>query len=150
MTTPFPDPALPLLVIIDDCDDDVFLLRHGLREGGITNPIVGFSSAAEARGYFDVMRMQGARPSLVFVEIKLPGDQGFELISWLRETPDWENVRIVVITSSNEPADMDRAVRLHVDGYLIKFPTPEMLAEFVHHGPWFAVPARPPAFVAAH
>ena len=145
----FPEPNLPPLVIVDDCDDDIFLLRHGLREGGIANPIVTFSSPGEASAYLGVMRMRGAKPAYVFTDIRLSGDQGFEFIEHLREKPDWDGVRIVVITSSNDPADLERAIRLRVDGYLIKFPPPEMLAEFVNHGPWFAVPKRARELAAA-
>jgi CheY-like chemotaxis protein len=142
MTANFPDPALPPLVIVDDCDDDIFLLRCRLREGGITHPIVSFGSAQEALGFFEVLRVRGAKPAYVFVEIKLPGDQGFELLARLRETPEWEEVRLIVVTPSNDPADLDRALRLHVDGYIVKFPSADLLAEFVRNGPWFAVPMR--------
>lgn len=142
MTTNFPDPSLPPLVIVDDCDDDIFLLRCRLREGGITNPIVSFNSPREAIGFFDAMRGGGVKPALVFVEIKLPGDQGFELIEHLREAPERDAMRVVVATLSNDPADLERALALHVDGYVVKFPPAELLAEFLHSGPWFAVPQR--------
>jgi CheY-like chemotaxis protein len=137
MTANFPDSSLPPLVIVDDCDDDVFLLRCRLREGGITNPIVTFGCAQEAIGYLNVMRLRGAKPGLVFVEIKMPGSEGFDLLAHLREIPEWEDVRLVVITPSNDPADLERALALRVDGYVIKFPPAELLAEFVRHGPWF-------------
>ena len=138
----FPEPSLPALVIVDDCDDDVFFLRYSLREGGIANPILTFNSPREASAYFDVLDAANAKPALVFVEIRMPGDQGFEFIARLRERHEWDDVRVVVISSSNDPADVARAVQLRVDGYLLKFPPPDLLAEFVRQGPWFAVPKR--------
>lgn len=150
MSSNFPDPALPPIVIVDDSEDDVFLLRCRLREGGITHPIVTFGCAQEAVAFLNVMRVRGAKPALVFVEIKMPGGEGFDLLAHLRETPDWEDVRLVVVTPSNDPADLERALGLRVDGYLIKFPTAELLAEFVRHGPWFMVGQRQTALVAAH
>ena len=150
MTANFPDPALPPIVIVDDCDDDAFLLRCRLRDGGVTNPIVSFTCAREAMAFLDVLRLSGGKPAFVFVEIRLPGDQGFELIGHLREQPEWEGVRVVVFTPSNDPADLDRALALHVDGYVVKFPPADLLAEFVRSGPWFAVPQRHGALAGAH
>lgn len=150
MSANFPDPHLPPLVIVDDCDDDIFLLRSRLREGGITNPIVSFNSTHEARGFFEVLRPTGAKPAFVFVEIKLQGDQGFELLTHLRESHAWDDTRLVVATSSTDPVDLARALVLHVDGYVVKFPPADLLAEFVRNGPWFAVPQRHAALVGAH
>lgn len=149
MTLNFPDPSLSPLVIVDDCEDDIFLMRHRLREGGIANPIVAFDSTHEAMAYLEVMHAGGAKPAFVFIDIKLPRDEGFELISHVRALSDWEEVRIVVATSSNDDADLQRALDLHVDGYLIKFPPAELIAEFVLHGPWFAVPQRQSLLAAA-
>ncbi len=56
---------------------------------------------------------------------------------------------MVVVTSSNHPDDLARALQLRVDGYLIKFPPSDLLAEFIHSGPWFAVPRRAPVLLDA-
>lgn len=133
----YPDFTLPPLLIVDDSEDDVFLLRHRLREGGITNPIVTYASAAEALNDLRARR-EGELPSIVFTDIRMPVEGGFALIEAIRENPAWDAVRVVVITSSNDTGDLVRALELGANGYLIKFPPSEVLAEFVRNGPWFA------------
>jgi CheY-like chemotaxis protein len=145
----FPDFNLPPLVIVDDCEDDIFLLRHRLRDGGITNPVEAFESPAAALAYLRSATITGHRPALVFSDIKMPDGGGFELIRKIREEPEWDDMKVVVITSSNDPKDLERALRLRIDGYLIKFPSSELLAEFLQHGPWFALPRRAKALANA-
>ena len=138
----FPDPTLPPILIVDDCDDDAFLLRHRLREGGIVNPIVSFNTPTDALNHLRFGTHAEPAPALMFVDVRMPGSCGFDLIARIRDEPQWERLRIVVITSSSDSADMERALALRADGYLIKFPPSSILAAFVAEGPWFAVPRR--------
>lgn len=140
MNSHYPDFSLPPIVIVDDCEDDVFLLRHRLRAGEITNPIANFRSTAAALMYLDSATGGGVAPHTVFTDVRMPGDCGFELIRRVRADPRWDAVKVVVVSYSNHPDDLQRALALRADGYLIKFPPPELLAEFLHQGPWFAVP----------
>jgi CheY-like chemotaxis protein len=135
----YPDLSLPGLVIVDDCEDDIFLLRHRLREGGITNPITAFTSPEAALDFLRGRR-PGEQPSLVFTDIRMPGSGGFALISAIRGNPEWSGIRVVTLTSSNQTADLERALECGAHGYLIKMPTSDLLADFVLNGPWFAVP----------
>jgi CheY-like chemotaxis protein len=138
----FPDPHLAPIMMVDDCEDDIFLLRYRLREGGIANPIITFDSPAGALEYIRFLPSDATKPGLVFTDIRMPEPGGFTLISRLREDPEWDSVRIVVVTSSNQPRDLQCALELGVNGYLIKFPPSDLLAEFVKAGPWFSVPRR--------
>lgn len=139
MKTLFPDPALAAFLIVDDCDDDAFLLRHRLREADFANPIHSFASTAEAAAW---LRAASEPPALMFVDIKMPGASGLDLIAQVRACPAWDAMRIVVATNSNAPADLQRAVDLGVDGYLIKFPPADLLGELIRHGPWFELSRR--------
>jgi CheY-like chemotaxis protein len=143
----YPDPTLSPFVIVDDFEDDIFLLRHRLREGGITNPIRAFTSPAEAMRFIREARAPNELPAIVFTDIRMPVDGGLAFIAAIRENRDWDNVRIVVVTASNERADLERALEHGANGYLLKFPTADILAEFVRYGPWFATPK--PDIVAA-
>jgi CheY-like chemotaxis protein len=142
MKSHYPDTTLPPVLIVDDCEDDVFLLRLRLREGAITNPILAFSSAAEALAYLNAHHAQHELPAMIFTDIRMPVDSGFALLAAVRENSAWDAVRIVVMTSSNETTDLVRALELGASGYLIKFPPPDILGDFVRNGPWFATPER--------
>lgn len=131
----FPDPNLSPIVIVDDCEDDAFMLRHRLRRGEITNPVTTFSSCAGALAYLTGLYGVGAPPQVLFVDIKMP--EAGTLIAGLRDDVRFDETKIVVATYSNDPVDLKRALDLHVDGYILKFPDADILAQFVQHGPWF-------------
>lgn len=145
----FPDLHLPTIVIVDDSDDDIFLLRHGLREGGIANPIVTFNTVSAAMNFLRFPAADLPAPGLVFTDIKMDLENGFDLLARIRDEPQLEALRVAVITASNHPADLERALELRADGYLVKFPPPHLLAEFVTSGPWFSVPRRANALLNA-
>jgi CheY-like chemotaxis protein len=132
----YPDSQLPALAIVDDCDDDIFLLRHRLREGGITNPIHAFSSPPQALAYLRAIRNRGELPSILFTDIRMPVGCGFALIAAVRANPNWDQVRIAVVSASNDMVDVERALDHGANGYLLKFPPADSLAEFVRNGPW--------------
>ena len=134
----FPDLSLPPIVIVDDSQDDAFLLRYRLRLGGIANPVTSFESASAALAYFRSPMALKAQPEFLFTDIKTPG--ATDLIADVRDRIEWDQLKVVVTTYSNDPADLQHALELRVNGYLLKFPAPENLAEFVLHGPWFSIP----------
>ena len=137
----FPDLSLPPLLLVDDCEDDIFLLRHRLRDGGITNPITSFDSAVQVLRWLESAH-DAPPPGLLFTDIKMPDGEGFGLIREIRAHSHWDDLRLVVMTASNDPADLERALDAGANGYLLKFPPAELLAEFVQHGPWFAMPRK--------
>ncbi len=140
MKLDYPDPTLPSILIVDDCEDDIFLVRHRLRAGGVAHPIVTFNAARDALAFLESTAECATLPHLVLTDVRMHGEDGLELIRRVRENPRWDDMKLVVLSYSNDPADLQRALALRVDGYLMKFPPPEILAEFVQHGPWFAMP----------
>src|SRR4051812_2914982 len=145
MSASYPDWSLRPIAIVDDCDDDVFLLRNRLREGGISNPIMAFSSAADALFFLRSCSEPAALPEIMFTDIRMPVDSGFALISLIRDNPEWSAIRLVVISSSNSPADLEHSLACGANGYLIKFPPSDILAEFIREGPWISIPHAAPA-----
>lgn len=132
----FPDPNLSSIIIVDDCEDDAFMLRYRLRLGGIANPVATFTRCPEAQTYLTTLYGLNAAPQIVFVDIKMAA--AGKLITALRDDPRFGDTKIVIATYSNDPADLKRALDLRVDGYILKFPDADILAHFVQHGPWFA------------
>jgi CheY-like chemotaxis protein len=149
MKTHYPNPNLPPYVIVDDCDDDTFLLRHRLREGGVTNPIHAFGSPAAALAFLRSVRNRHELPAILFTDIRMPVDCGLALISAIREHREWDGIRIAVMTTSNDPVDLQRALENGANAYLIKFPPSDILSEFVRNGPWISSPRPVHALVSA-
>lgn len=60
------------------------------------------------------------RPFLVLLDLNLPRISGLEVLQWIRQQPELRALRVVMLTSSREGPDIERAYALGADGYLVK------------------------------
>ena len=122
-------PSLPPILVCDDESNDVFLLRRALMKAGITNPIIGVADGEELLEFLNGATFGGLIPCVLFLDIKMPRMGGFEALTAIRSHPSLAALKVVMLTSSDLPADLERARTLGADSYLVKFPTPERLAQ---------------------
>jgi CheY-like chemotaxis protein len=59
-------------------------------------------------------------PVLVLLDLKLPRRSGLEVLGWIRSQPGLKRLPIVVLTSSKESIDINRAYDLGANSYLVK------------------------------
>lgn len=59
-------------------------------------------------------------PQLVLLDLKLPRKSGLEVLEWIRNQPALASLPVFMLTSSQEPADLDRAYTLGANSYLVK------------------------------
>jgi len=119
------DPSnLPILLVEDDPNDQV-LIRRAFAKAKLMNPlhIVDDGDAAVAylsgEGVF-ADRAAHPLPTLVLLDLKLPRRSGLEVLEWLRRNPQIRRIPVVVLTSSQDSADIDRAYDLGANSYLVK------------------------------
>jgi len=133
------DPNLTLL-LVEDSEDDVFFMRRALKKAGINLPLQVAVDGQQALNYLSGAgeysdRAQYPLPGLMFLDLKLPYLSGLDLLSWLREQPLISELPVVILTSSSEDRDRQRAGELRAKAYLVKPPTPEMLLRAIQHVP---------------
>jgi CheY-like chemotaxis protein len=59
-------------------------------------------------------------PHLIVLDINLPGVDGFRVLSLLKHAASTQSIPVVMITSLDRMTDLDQALALGADGYLIK------------------------------
>ena len=59
-------------------------------------------------------------PDLIFLDVMMPKVSGFDVLDILRNTPETNNMRIIMLTALSQEADISRAKELGVDDYLVK------------------------------
>jgi CheY-like chemotaxis protein len=120
-----------VFLLVEDSEDDVFFMRRAFQEAGLKNPLHVVNDGEEARDYLAGRRHFEDRakyplPDMIFLDLKMPGLNGFEVLEWIRKEMR-SNVSVAVLTSSPEEIDYRRARELGADCYLLKPPTPAML-----------------------
>ena len=127
---------LDLILVAEDDSNDLFLLRRLLDKAGVKNPVVSFSNGEEAIAFLQPTvnaEVGGAAspPCVIFLDIKMPRLDGFDVLRWIRKQRALKNVPVIMLSGSDEPRDLRRATELGASHYLIKHPAPEVFAEVV-------------------
>lgn len=124
------------ILLVEDNEDDVFAMKRALAHGRIMNPLQVVTDGQQALDYLSGAGEYADRkcfplPFIVFLDLKLPYVHGFEVLTWMRQQPALSSIVVVVLTSSAEHKDQDRAYTLGARSYLVKPPTPEGLIDIL-------------------
>jgi len=132
------DASLDSILLIEDETDDVLLIERAFRKAGIANPLQVVRDGEQAVNYLDghgpfADRAQYPLPVLILLDLKLPRLSGHEVLRWLRRQPGLRRIPAVVLTSSRETPDVDRAYDDGANSYLVKPVSFDALLEMVKH-----------------
>jgi CheY-like chemotaxis protein len=124
------------LLLVEDEDSDVFLMKRALKHAKIPNPLQVATDGQQAIDYLSGVEKysdhtQFPVPGIVFLDLKLPYKNGFEVLTWIRSQPQLESTLVMVLTSSSEERDIAQCYQLGACKFLVKPPTPAMLTELM-------------------
>ena len=130
------------ILLVEDNEDDAFLMKRALKEAGVVNPLVHVEDGKEAIDYLQGEGKFADRdaypiPAVVFLDLKLPLKTGHEVLAWIRKQEELKSVVVVVMTSSNEPSDLSKSYELGANSYVVKPPTPEQLKAMALAFKWY-------------
>jgi CheY-like chemotaxis protein len=132
--------SAPILVADDD-EQDIFLLRRALLKAGFTQNILEVRDGEEAINYllggngFDD-RARYPIPGLLVLDVKMPKANGFDVLEWLKTRPELKNMPVIMLSSSSQERDMEKARELGACDYFVKatqFEDLEKLAQTIVH-----------------
>ena len=112
------------VLIVEDNIDAGRSLAYFLRDVGhqVEHAINGYAAIAIARNL---------RPDIVFLDLGLPGMDGFTVAREIKREPGLEKVRIVVVTGYGQDEYRERALKSGCDMHLIKPVDPKTLASLI-------------------
>jgi DNA-binding response OmpR family regulator len=112
--------ALPVVLLIEDDVDVVFLVRFMLEREGYEVKVAGDGRAAAER-------LAEPPPSLMLLDIMLPFIDGFQVLAQTRARPAWADVPIVMLSAKAHERDIVRALDAGANDYIAKPFRPEEL-----------------------
>jgi CheY-like chemotaxis protein len=59
-------------------------------------------------------------PDVIFLDLKLPGVDGFEILAYIRRLPRMEDTSVIVVTSDDQPETAEKAIQSGAIEVIIK------------------------------
>ena len=116
--------SLARVLLVEDDPHDVVLILTAFEEVGLADQIVVVNDGVQALDYLQARKAFRYRspgyPAVVLLDVKLPLVDGFEVLQQIRTDPATRLLPVVVLTSSNQERDRQRAYELGANGYVVK------------------------------
>lgn len=118
------------ILLVEDNDVDVLLFQRALKNAGTGSSVVRAKDGVEA---LEILNEQHANrqvqdPYVILLDINMPRMNGHEFLKELRASEHLSSSRVVVVTTSNDPKDIELAYGRHASGYVVK---PARTAEMI-------------------
>ena len=126
------------ILLVEDNPDDVELTRLAFVEAGEPHRLHVVSDGAEALDYLLARGRHADRdpaglPALVLLDLNLPRLDGHEVLQAIRAEDATRCLPVVVLTTSIEPSDVDRAYAVGANSYLQKPVEFDRFVDVVRH-----------------
>jgi two-component system response regulator len=115
----------PVVLHIEDDANDALLVNIAFRKLDLAAQLRSVDDEHKARAYLSGAppyhnRSENPAPAFVFLDLKLKGASGFDLLSWIRSQPSLLHLPVIVLSSSARNEDISQAYKLGANSYIAK------------------------------
>jgi twitching motility two-component system response regulator PilH len=111
-----------LILIVDDSPTEVHVMKKALEGSGYKTVVAG-------DGQEGVRLAREMHPDLIFMDVVMPGMNGYQATRALVNDPDTRRIPIVMVTSKGQQTDRIWGLRQGAVDYLVKPVSPDKLVE---------------------
>ena len=117
------------VLLIEDSPGDVRLTREAFRDTNMSVRLHVASDGVEAMAFLrhEGNHVHAPRPDLILLDLNLPKMDGREVLVHIKADDNLKTIPTVILTTSEEEADISTSYQLHANCYLNK---PVQLVEF--------------------
>jgi len=109
------------LLLVEDSDDDAFFFERSFANSGVRAGLIRVAHGGEAVDYLLRASQDSAdlsRTHFVFLDLKMPVMNGFEVLKWIKERGI--AIEVIVLSGSDIESDIETARLLGASDYLVK------------------------------
>jgi len=113
------------ILLVEDNTNDAELTIRALHKKNIANSIIHLKDGASAldflfgKGEFKDRNINN-KPKIILLDLKMPKVDGIEVLRKIKSDDFTKRIPVVVLTSSRENPDIERAYSLGANSYIVK------------------------------
>ena len=124
-----------VILVVEDDPNDVIFLQRAFKKADVTVPVRLARDGQEAIDYLSHAgsfqdREKYPTPCLIILDLTLPKKNGLEVLHWLRQQQELQDLPVVMVTSLGEVGARDRALHEGVEAFRVKPMSLEELLQF--------------------
>ena len=104
--------ARTILIIEDDKFLRELVIQKLIKEGYETSEAVD--------GEEGIKKIKEEKPDLILLDLILPGIDGFEVLSKMREDPSLAQIPVIILSNLGQKDDVEKGLKMGAVDYLIK------------------------------
>lgn len=116
-----------VILLAEDNPDDAFIFEMMFRRAKLPDNLQVVRDGQQAIDWLSgqshyVDREKFPLPDLLLLDLKMPIKNGFEVLEWLRTEKELQNLPVIILSSSDDSRDLERANQLGITKYFVKSP----------------------------
>jgi len=128
LTSHLDNPAHPVIMIIEDSDEDFYTFTRVTQDLDILKrslyKFLRFRDGDESLDYLfregDYQSLDAPLPVAILLDLNLPGTDGRDIIKRVKQTPHLQMIPIIVLSTSSSQHDVQTCYRYGANCYMIK------------------------------
>ena len=101
-------------VLIVEDEPNIVLSLKFLMEGA------GFSVRTTGEGAAALKEIEKQPPNIVLLDVMLPDRDGYSICEAIKANPDWQDIRVLMLTAKGRDMDREKGLALGADDYITK------------------------------
>jgi CheY-like chemotaxis protein len=115
------------ILYVDDDENDRFFFRRSCEKVPVRHECIYLDNGLQARQYLEGVgeyecRKRHPFPDAIISDVKMPGMNGLELLSWIRAHPKFRSLPVFLFSSAAIDEEVREARRLGANAYFEKSP----------------------------
>ena len=108
------------ILMVDDDSLDVIDMQRTLNKMSILHKTAVAKNGEEAIEYLSNPATMDQKPDVVLLDINMPKMNGIEFLTAIRNKPEWRDLKVFIVTTSDERVDKEATKKLGISGYIVK------------------------------
>ncbi len=106
------------ILLVEDNEDHAELIKLSMKSHNLANKIIHLPDGEQALDYLFGDSMK--RPVIILLDLRMPKVDGLQVLKKIKTHNSTKHIPVVVLTTSDNDADIKTAYKYHANSYLVK------------------------------